>query len=140
MGHRDGQRAVVHAVQEDIGRGVRVRDSDHARPRFVLLGEVRLEGGPALGAGDDALEAGEELAPVADAQGEGVLALEEGAEFGADFGVEQDGGGPAAACAENVACGWLQCLFSSNFGRSFKCCWVKGRGEMRTIGEAACCG
>ena len=99
MGDGDGQGAAVHAVQEDVGRRVRVGDLDHAHAGLVLLRGVGRKGGPAVGAGDDGLEAGEELAAVADAEGEGVLAGEEGAEVGADSGVEEDGGGPASARA-----------------------------------------
>lgn len=99
MGYHDGKRAVVHAVQKDVRRGVRVRDLDHARSCLVLLGDIRLEGGPAFCAGNDALEPREELASVTDSQSESILAFEEGSEIFADLGVEQDGGSPATARA-----------------------------------------
>ena len=94
----------MHAVQKHIGHGVGVRDLDHARSCLVLLRDVRLEGGPALCAGDEGLEAGEELTSVADSQGESVLTFKEGLEFFADVGVEQDGGGPATTRAQDIAC------------------------------------
>ena len=46
----------MHAVQEDAGGGVRVRNLDHANSSFVLLREVGLECGPAFCARYDVLE------------------------------------------------------------------------------------
>lgn len=88
MCYRNRKRAVLHAVQKDVGGGVRVRNLDHANSCLVLLRDVRFEEGPAFCAGDDALEAREELTTVTDSQGKSILAFEEGSEVFADFGVE----------------------------------------------------
>lgn len=87
----------MHPVQKDVRSGVRIRNLDHTRSCLILLGDVRLEGGPTLCARDDALEAREKLASITDSQGESVLAFEEGSEFFTDFGIKQDGGCPASA-------------------------------------------
>jgi hypothetical protein len=58
-----------------------------------------------FGAGNDGLERAHHLATVADAECEGVLAVEEGGEFVAAAVVHQDGPRPAEAGAEHVAVG-----------------------------------
>lgn len=51
-------------------------DLDHADACFVLLADVALKGWPCLRARYDLFQTGQELAPIADAQSEGVLAFE----------------------------------------------------------------
>ncbi len=77
----------MHAVQEDAGGGVRVRNLDHANSSFVLLREVGLECGPAFCARYDVLELTQELAAVTYSKGESVFAFEENLELPADFRV-----------------------------------------------------
>ncbi len=66
---------------------------------------MRTKRGQCCGAGDEVAELGHHLAAVADADGEGVGAGEEGGEGVAELRVEEDGFGPAAAGAEDVAVG-----------------------------------
>ena len=73
---------------------------DHDEAGLELLAAVAVEGRPGFGAGDDGGEVAHHLAAVADAQGEGVLALEEGGKLVLEAGVEQDGFGPALARAD----------------------------------------
>ena len=105
MRDRYGQARGVHILEEyvrPVGAtlfGRPVYDLDHTVTRLVLLGRVALEDGPCFSAGDELAQARKELAAVADAEGEGVGAGEEGLEVGADGGVEEDGFGPALAGA-----------------------------------------
>lgn len=104
VGDGDGERGAVHAVQEDGGAGwIGVVDADHADTAFVLFARVALEAGPVRTAWDQFLEAGEELASVADAQGERVGTLEESLELLARVLVQEDRFGPALACAKDVS-------------------------------------
>ena len=68
-----------------------------------LLAAVAHEARPVRGARHDLLERREHLAAIADAQSEGVGALEEALELLARARVIQDGFGPALARAEHVA-------------------------------------
>ena len=103
MGYRNGKRAFMHAVQEDVGRGVRVRNLDHADSCFVLLREVRLEGRPAFCARYDALQLTQELAPVTYTEREGVFAFEESSELLADLLVVYNSRSPSSSGAEDIA-------------------------------------
>lgn len=103
MRDHDRQARPGHAVQEDGGRGGVIQHLDHADAGLVLLALVGDEGGPGARAGNERLDAAEELAAVADAEGEGVGAVEKIAEFLARGLVPQDAVGPALAGAEDVA-------------------------------------
>lgn len=89
MADCDGELAAFHAVEEDGGRGRIVEDFDHAEAGFEGVAFVALEDGPACCVGDEACvgELSEELAAVADADGECVGAGEEGGELLTEVGV-----------------------------------------------------
>ena len=98
----DGHLRAFHAGEEDRRR---IEDFGHHETRFELLDLVATEGRPMLGARNDGLERAHHLAAVADAQGEGVLAVEKGGELVAAAVVHQDGPRPAEAGTEHVAIG-----------------------------------
>ena len=100
VGDGDREHATLHAGEEDAGRGF---DADGNVAAFVALALVLHEARPVVGAGDDAVEVAHHLAAVADAECEGVFAGEEGGEFGAGAGIEENALGPAFAGAEDVA-------------------------------------
>src|SRR5579875_54373 len=100
VGDDDGDAGVGRVLEEEGWGG---RDFGHAEAGFKAGAEVAFKAGPVFGAGDDPGELGHHLAAVANAQGEGICALEEGRELFAEGFVKEDGFGPAGTCAEDVA-------------------------------------
>lgn len=97
----DGEDGSIHTLEED---GLRRRlDLDGRDSRLESLASVDLERGPGLGAGDDHLELGEELATVADTEGEGVVSVEEGLELLSGDVMEKDRFGPSVTSTEDIS-------------------------------------
>ncbi len=99
---RDSDRRLRagHAAEEDRRR---LQHFDHREARLELFRLVARELGPVLGARDDGLQAAHHLAAVADAEREGVAALEEAGELVRQLRVEQDGLRPALARTQHIA-------------------------------------
>lgn len=73
----DGHGSTFHPMQEDR-RGFRiVEDLYHGKSSLVLFRYISFEIGPGFGSGDERFETSEELASVADAEGEGIFSREE---------------------------------------------------------------
>ena len=102
VGVHDGHHAAGHAREEDRRA---LENLDVHETGLELLGRVAHEFRPVRGARDQVAQMAHHLAAVADAQTEGVLAVEERAEHLDHAVVVKDGLGPAAAGAEHVAVG-----------------------------------
>ena len=99
MCDRNREHGARHALEE---HGRSVFDLERAEASLKAFGEVLHKARPVLGARNQVLEVRDHLAAVADAQREGILAVEVSFKFSAGLRVEEDALGPAFAGAENV--------------------------------------
>jgi hypothetical protein len=96
------QPAAAHAGEEDRRR---LGQFDQRETCFELLDAVALEARPGVGARDHVLEHAHHLAAVADAEGKGVRACEEGRKDLAGAFVEENRLRPALTRSEDIAVG-----------------------------------
>ena len=102
VGHHDRQARPRHPGEEERRA---LGDLHHHQARLELLRAVAPEPRPGLGARDQVVEEREHLAAVADPQGEGVRAGEEGRKGVPGPWVEEDRAGPATSGPQDVAVG-----------------------------------
>ncbi len=96
---RDREHGACHALEE---HGRSIFDLERAEAGLETFGEVLHKARPVRSTRNQVLEVGNHLAAVADAEREGVLAVEVSFEFGAGLRVEEDALGPAFTGTENV--------------------------------------
>lgn len=105
--------SVLAQVMQQIGNETPDVDSaddlkaffDHRKARLELFRLVAREFRPCVRARNDGFQIAHHLAAVANAQAEGIAALEELRELLSQLGIEQYGLGPAFTCTQHVAVG-----------------------------------